>query len=231
MRKYFAEFFGTAILVAFGTGAVVFGGTSFGAFPIAIAFGFAVIAGAYAFGNISGGHFNPAISLGMAINGRITWAEFAGYAGSQIVGAFLGTGIVGAIIATIKPTKDQIVAAGFGATNFTTPINVWGATAIEFLLTFVFVLIVIAVTAKNNEAGNTFAPLAIGFALAALIMMGIGFTGAGLNPARSLAPAVVLALFGSTTALTNIAAYIIGPLVGGALAAVVAKYLLGTEEN
>ncbi|MCM0582009.1 aquaporin [Weissella diestrammenae] len=231
MRKYFAEFFGTAMLVAFGTGSVVFGGTSFGSFPIAIAFGFAVIAGAYAFGNISGAHFNPAISLGMAINGRISWTEFAGYVGAQILGGFAGTGIVGAIIASINPTKQQIVSAGFGATNFQTPINIWSAMALELLLTFVFVLVVMAVTAKNNEAGNMFAPLAIGVTLTALIMMGIGFTGASFNPARSIAPAVVLALFGSSSALTNIAAYIIGPLAGGALAAVVAKYLLGTEDK
>ena len=78
MRKYLAEFFGTLMLVAMGTGVVVFVGTQAGPLPVALAFGLAVVAGAYAFGSISGGHFNPAVSFAAAINGRISWMDFLG---------------------------------------------------------------------------------------------------------------------------------------------------------
>lgn len=230
MRKYIAEFIGTMILVTFGTGSVVFGGTSFGAMPIALAFGFAVIVGAYAFGNISGAHFNPAISLGMAINKRITWRDFLGYIVAQILGAFVGSGIVVSLMSSLSATKSQMVMTGLGATNFQSPITVLGATWIEFILTFIFVLAIMAITAPKNELGQQFAPIAIGLTLTGLIVLGVGLTGAGLNPARSLAPAVILAFMGSTGVLTNMAAYIIGPLAGGALAAVAAKYLLKTED-
>lgn len=231
MRKYFAEFFGTLMLVAIGTGVAAFGGTSYGTWPIAAAFGLTVVAGAYAFGSYSGAHFNPAVSLGAAINGRITWTEFAGYVGAQIVGAFVGTGIVAAIESMYGLTKAQIVQVGFGQTNFSSPMNIWSATFIEFVLTFLFVLVILVLTRKGNEAQANVAPLAIGLTLVVLILLGITFTGASLNPARSLAPAVALALAGTTTALSNIAAYIIGPLAGAAVAAVVAKYAFGTEEE
>lgn len=230
MRKYIAEFIGTMILVTFGTGSVVFGGTSFGAMPIALAFGFSVIVGAYAFGHISGAHFNPAISLGMAINKRITWRDFLGYIVAQILGAFVGSGIVVSLMSSLSATKSQMVMTGLGATNFQSPITVLGATWIEFILTFIFVLAIMAITAPKNELGQQFAPIAIGLTLTGLIVLGVGLTGAGLNPARSLAPAVILAFMGSTSALTNMAAYIIGPLAGGALAAFAAKYLLKTED-
>ncbi|WP_057756315.1 MIP/aquaporin family protein [Weissella kandleri] len=230
MRKYYAEFFGTMMLVAFGTGSVVFGGTAFGSMPIALAFGFSIIVGGYAFGSISGAHFNPAISLGMAMNKRITWMEFLWYVVAQILGAFVGTGILVSLMSTLKATKEQMTVTALGATNFQSPITIWGATWVELILTFIFVLSILAITAPKNEMGNQFAPIAIGITLAALIVLGIGLTGAGLNPARSLAPAVVLAFMGSTGALTNIAPYFIGPLVGGALAALVAKYLMHTED-
>ena len=87
------------------------------------------------------------------------------------------------------------------------------------------------VTAKKNAAISSVAPLVIGLTLAALIMLGLQATGASLNPARSLAPAAFLAIFGSSAAITNIGAYIVGPLVGAALAAVVAKFGLGSEED
>lgn len=230
MRKYFAEFFGTLILVAVGTGTAAFGGTSFGIWPIAAAFGFAVIAGAYAFGPISGAHFNPAISLAAAINKRITWIEFTGYVGSQILGAFAGTGLLAAIMAMFGLQKAQVAQVGMGATNFQAPMNIWSATTIEGLLTFLFILIILVVTGRDRQEQANVAPIAIGLTLTMLILVGFTFTGAGFNPARSLAPAVGMALYGSSAALTNIAAYIVGPLVGGALAAVVAKYALGSED-
>jgi aquaporin Z len=229
MRKYLAEFLGTMMLVVMGTGTVVFASTQYGSFPIAIAFGIAVIGGAYAFGAISGAHFNPAVSLAAAINGRITWIEFLGYIAAQIVGAFAGTGVLYGTVLAFGLKNSQIASQiGLGATNIS-QVKFLGATFIEAFLTFVFVLVILMVTSKKY--GTSAAPIAIGLTLAGLIMLGLTATGASLNPARSLAPAVVLALLGSTTALTNYAIYLIGPLVGGALAAVVAKFGLGSEEE
>ncbi|MCW0926787.1 MULTISPECIES: MIP/aquaporin family protein [Weissella] len=231
MRKYLAEFFGTLMLVAMGTGVVVFVGTQTGPLPVALAFGLAVVAGAYAFGSISGGHFNPAVSFAAAINGRISWMDFLGYVVSQIIGAFAGSAVVLGFMKAFGAPAATIKQVGFGQTNFTSPISFLSASLIEAFLTFVFVLVILMVTAKKNAAISSVAPLVIGLTLAALIMLGLQATGGSLNPARSLAPAAFLAIFGSSAAITNIGAYIVGPLVGAALAAVVAKFGLGSEED
>lgn len=229
-RKYLAEFFGTLLLVAVGTGAVVLVGVQTGPLPVALAFGIALAAGAYAFGPISGGHFNPAVSLGAAINGRISWKDFVGYVIAQLIGGLAGSAIVWAIMKGVGASATMIKQVGFGQTDYTTPVSFFGATVIELILTFFFVLVILMVTSKKAEGASVAAPMIIGLTLAALITVGISVTGASLNPARSLGPAVFFAMFGSATSLTHVAAYFIGPLVGGALAALVAKYGLGSEE-
>ena len=230
MRKYLAEFFGTLMLVAMGTGVVVFVGANNNPLVVGLAFGIAVIAGAYAFGSISGGHFNPAVSLAQAINGRLSWMDFVGYVIAQIIGGFAGSAVVFSFMKSLGATSAVIKQAGFGQTDYTTPISFWSATWIEAFLTFVFVLVIMLVTAKKSAANSALAPVAIGLTLAALITLGIQLTGASLNPARSLAPATFMSMFGETSALTHMGAYIVGPLLGGAIAAVVAKFGLGSEE-
>ncbi|MBU7567545.1 MIP/aquaporin family protein [Weissella sagaensis] len=230
MRKYLAEFFGTLMLVAVGTGTVVLVGLQTGPLPVALAFGIALAAGAYAFGPISGGHFNPAVSLGAAINGRITWGEFVGYVISQLIGSLAGSALVWAIMQSVGANATMIKQVGFGQTDYTAPVSFIGASVIEMILTFLFVLVILMVTSKKASASSVAAPMIIGLTLAALITVGVSVTGASLNPARSFGPAIFFAMFGSATALTHIAAYFIGPLVGGALAALVAKYGLGSEE-
>jgi aquaporin Z len=229
MRKYIAEFLGTLVLVAMGTGVAVFASTQYGPFPIAIAFGIAVIGGAYAFGPISGAHFNPAVSLAAAINGRISWLEFLGYVVAQILGAFAGTGVILGVVMSYGIKLSQFTQAQItlGATDF--QISMIAAILIEAFLTFIFVLVILLVTSKKS--GTSAAPMAIGLTLTGLIMLGLSATGASLNPARSLAPAVVMVFTGSTTALTNYVAYLVGPMVGAALAAVVARFGLGSEED
>lgn len=229
MRKYIAEFIGTMLLVLMGTGAIVFAGTSYGPLPIALAFAIAVIAGAAAFGKISGAHFNPAISLGAAIVGRITWVEFAGYVGAQFLGAIAGTGILYGFMSAFGAKAATIAQVGFGQTSYTSTLNFFSASAIEFVLTFFLVLVALMTTAKLNE-GSNIAPVAIGLVLGGLIMIGLSSTGGSLNPARSFGPALGMALVGSTTALANYAAYLVGPLLGSALAAVIAKFGLGSEK-
>ena len=113
-RKYLAEFFGTLLLVAVGTGAVVLVGVQTGPLPVALAFGIALAAGAYAFGPISGGHFNPAVSLGAAINGRISWKDFVGYVIAQLIGGLAGSAIVWAIMKGVGASAAMIKQVGFG---------------------------------------------------------------------------------------------------------------------
>ena len=231
MRKYLAEFFGTLMLVAMGTGVVIFVGTQAGPLPVALAFAIAVAAGAYAFGPISGGHFNPAVSLAQAIDGRISWVEFIGYVVAQIIGAFAGSAVIFGFMKAFGATAATIKQVGFGQTDYNTPVSFLSATLIEAFLTFVFVLVILMVTSKKNAENSALAPMIIGLTLGALIMLGLQATGGSLNPARSLAPAAFFAMFGSSTALTHIGAYIVGPLLGGAVAAVIAKFGLGSEED
>nr|WP_278279332.1 aquaporin [Weissella oryzae] len=230
MRKYIAEFIGTLLLVLMGTGAVVFAGTSYGPLPIAMAFAISVIAGAAALGKISGAHFNPAISLGAAIVGRITWVEFAGYLVSQFLGGIVATGILFGFMKAFGAKAATIAQVGFGQTSYTASLNFFSAAGIELVLTFFLVLVALMTTAKQNAALANVAPVAIGLVLGGLVMIGLSSTGGSLNPARSFGPALGMALVGSSTALANYAAYLVGPLLGGALAAVVAKYGLGSEE-
>lgn len=228
MRVYLAEFIGAMMLVGIGTGVVVFVGTQAGPLPIALAFGLAMAAGIYAVGGISGGHFNPAVSLAMAINKRLSWTDFVGYIAAQFLGAIAGSGIIAGFFAAFGAKQDAIQQIGFGQTVYQAPVSFWGATLIEVFLTFVFILVIVMVTSNKYSAGNM-TPLIIGLTLAALIMLGISATGASLNPARSFGPALLSMFYGSSQALSQMGVYLIGPFVGGALAAFVAKFL-GSEE-
>ena len=120
IKKYIAEFFGTFVLVFFGCGtAVVCGGFTagivhsfVGVAAIALAFGLAIVAAAYAIGHISGCHVNPAVSLAVAINGGITWGEFAGY----VIGQVLGGLAASALFAFVEINTN--VLKGFGANTY-----------------------------------------------------------------------------------------------------------------
>lgn len=227
-RLYLAEFIGTLMLVAVGTGVVVFVGVQTGALPVAVAFGLAAIMAVYTFGNVSGAHLNPAVSLAMAINKRLSWINFLGYVVAQILGGIAGSAVVFGFMKAFGAKHAAIQQIGFGQTVYQTPVSFMGATIIEMFLTFVFVLVIMMVSSKKHGAGKL-APLVIGFALTALVLLGISATGASLNPARSFGPALFAMFFGSATAMSQIGVYLIGPLVGGALAAVVAKFF-GSEE-
>ncbi|MBM7616899.1 aquaporin Z [Weissella uvarum] len=227
-RIYLAEFIGTLMLVAIGTGVVVFVGTQAGPLPVALAFGLGAMAAIYAIGGVSGGHLNPAVSLAMAINNRLGWLDFLGYVVAQVLGAVAGSAVVAGFFAAFGAKKEAIQQIGFGQTTFQQPVSFLGATLIEFLLTFMLVLVVMMVTSKKYAAGNL-TPIVVGFTLVALILLGISATGASLNPARSFGPALMMLIYGSSTAMSQIGVYLLGPLAGAALAALVAKFL-GSEE-
>lgn len=221
-RKYIAEFIGTAILVLVGCGTAV-GATALtggqmdrGAMvAIGLAFGLAIIIAAYSIGNVSGAHLNPAVSLAMLIDGRMTVADFIGYVVAQVLGALAGAGL----LIAFTGSNASLGTNGYGSASASNTTLV-EALVIEAVLTFVFVLVILGVTAKAQFAN--IAGIVIGLSLAAIVMLGLPFTGTSVNPARSLGPA----LLAGGTALSQVWVFIVAPLVGGALAALVHRFLL-----
>ena len=211
-RRCFAEAIGTAILVFMGCGAAVVLGAAAGGghLAVALAFGLALIAAAYAIGSISGCHINPAVSLAMLINKRIKAAEFAFYAIAQIVGAIAGAALLMLIVSL--GVIDQTGGLGSNAVGAG---GIGGALVVEITLSFIFVLTVLGVTAKG-ESGRS-AGIVIGLTLVLVHIVGIPITGTSVNPARSIGPA----LFAGGGALSDLWLFIVAPLTGAILAAIV----------
>lgn len=216
MRKYISEFIGTATLVLFGTGIAVVSGGNLVA--TALAFGLAIVASAYVIGNISGCHVNPAVSLAMLLDGRMKFGEFCGYVVSQVLGALAGTGILYTILNSTNLGVASLGANGYGALSANN-ITLFGALITEVVLTFVFVYTILGVTADKDK--GAVAPIVIGLTLAFVHLLGIGLTGTSVNPARSFAPA----LFLMGDALKQVWVFIVAPLVGAAIAALVYRLL------
>jgi aquaporin Z len=233
MKKYTAEFIGTMVLTLFGCGsAAISGGIGgvLGIFGIAMAFGLSIVAMAYAIGDVSGCHINPAVSLGVFLNGGMSAKDFVGYVVAQILGGIAGAAILFGFISS--SSKLDVAATGLGANGFGEAsyvgLNMGGAVVVEIVLTFVFVLTILGVTAKAKTA--TVAGLVIGLTLAFVHILGIPLTGTSVNPARSIGPAIMLAITGNSTPLSQVWVFIAAPLVGAALAAFVYKMVCKTEE-
>ena len=218
IREFFAEFIGTFTLVLFGTGVAALIGDPL---MTALAFGLSIIACAYTIGKISGCHVNPAVSLAMLIDGRIKIVDFLCYIVAQVAGAFAGSGVLYFVIKQTTLTTVNLAANGFGD-NSVALFTLSGALVLEMILTFVFVYAVLGVT--KDESKSSVAPVTIGLTLALVHLLGFYLTGTSVNPARSLAPAVIM----GGTYLSQVWVFIVAPFVGAALAAVVFK-LLNTE--
>ncbi|MBQ3081633.1 MAG: aquaporin [Clostridia bacterium] len=216
IKKYLAEFIGTFVLVFFacGTAAVVGCDTEGGYFMTALSFGLVIVAMAYSVGNVSGCHINPAVSIAMLINGSLTVKDFIGYVVSQFAGAIAGAAALMAFVG-----KDS----GLG-TNALFEGDVAKSIVIEIILTFVFVFAILGVTSKVSN--GSVAGIVIGLSLTLVHILGISFTGTSVNPARSFGPALLV----GGDALANVWVFIVAPLVGGALAAIVYKFLAGKKE-
>ncbi|MDD3306246.1 MAG: aquaporin [Acetobacterium sp.] len=225
-KKYLSEFIGTAVLVIMGCGTAMLVGTDAangsGYILTALAFGLVIVGMAYCVGNISGCHINPAVSLSVLMTGGITVSEFIGYVISQCLGALAGAGILAAIF-NLGGVLDM--TGGFGS-NGLSGVNgsVSAGLLVEIVLTFIFAMTILGVTSKKAGHGS-FGGLIIGLTLVLVHILGIGLTGTSVNPARSIGPAIVAALAGNTAPITSIWIFIIAPLVGAALAAVVYNYL------
>ncbi len=230
IKKYIAEFFGTMVLVLFGCGtAVVTGGLSggtqsgtLGVLAISLAFGLSIVAAAYAIGHISGAHLNPAVSLAVLINGGISFADFIGYVIAQILGALAGSGIL--YFVTANSELSGYGSNGFGALS-SVELSTAGAVVVEIVLTFVFVMTILGVT--SSEKTSNIAGLVIGLTLTFVHLIGIPLTGTSVNPARSIAPAI----FEGGEALSQVWVFILAPLAGAALAALIWKYVFSPKAD
>lgn len=220
MKKYISEFIGTFILVLFGTGVAVISGGNLVA--TSLAFGLSIVAAAYAIGNISGCHLNPAVSLAMFVNKKLTSKEFGFYCISQVLGALAGSGMLYMILANTDIGVAALGTNGFGvlsSNNITTVC----ACLVETVLTFVFIFTILGVT--SDESKSNIAPIVIGLTLTFVHLIGINLTGTSVNPARSLAPAIIM----GGEALNQVWVFILFPLLGSLLAVCTFNYLNGTK--
>jgi aquaporin Z len=228
MKKYVAELIGTFVLVLGGCGTAVFAGATVSFLGVALAFGLTVVAMAYGIGAISGAHLNPAVSVGVFVAGRMSAKDFVGYVVSQIIGGILAAALMAFIVGAYGGTLGTFAANGFGADFFSAAdvaggyqqISMGGAFAIEAVLTFIFLIVILGATSKNAAPG--FAGLAIGLTLTLIHLISIPLTNTSVNPARSISQALFSE---NTAAMPQLWLFIVAPIVGAALAALVWKWL------
>ena len=203
MKRIFAEFLGTFGLVFAGTGAIVINQVSGGAIThvgIALTFGFIVLAMVYTFGDVSGAHLNPAVTTAFAAAGRFPWREVPGYVTAQVAGAFAASLLL------------RLLFGGSGKLGATLPAGTaMQSFILEIVLTFFLMLVVLSVSTGAKEKGIT-AGIAVGTVIALEAMFAGPISGASMNPARSLAPAVV------SGHLEQLWVYLASPVLGALLA-------------
>lgn len=228
-RKLAAEFFGTFWLVFGGCGSAVlaagFPATGIGFAGVSFAFGLTVLTMAYAVGGISGGHFNPAVSLGLAICNRFSWKELIPYWITQVLGGIAGAAILYAIASGTQTFKvGGFASNGYGSLS---PGNysMVAAFICEVVLTAGFLVVILGSTSRAAPAG--FAPIAIGLALTLIHLISIPVTNTSVNPARSTA----VAFFSDTAALGQLWLFWLAPLFGGAVGALIYKFMLSPGES
>ena len=213
LRKYLAEFIGTFVLVLVACGTAIATKCSVenaaGYLATAVAFGLVIVAMAYSIGNISGCHINPAVSIAMLVSKKMNFKDFIGYVVAQVLGAIAGAAMLGVIFGSDCGYGANAVASGKLGVGF----------LVEAVLTCVFVLAILGVTSR--ESYSKVAGLVIGGALTLVHLLGIAVTGTSVNPARSLGPAIVA----GGDALSQIWIFILAPLVGGVLAALIWMFL------
>ncbi len=213
-QRLLAEVVGTFTLIFIGAGSIVAAGSvgegvaGAGLITVALAHGLAIGVMVSAVGHVSGGHFNPAVTVGAWVARRMTTGAALAYIVAQIAG-----GLLGAVGLRLLLPGGAWEPVALGTPLVSSGITDWQAIAIEAVLTFLLVWVVFATALDPEGAFGKIAGLAIGFTIAMDIMMGGPFTGAAMNPARSIGPAVV------SGELTGVWVYILGPVIGGTVAA------------
>ena len=232
-KRALAEFIGTFWLVFGGCGSAVLaaaypkaevGNLGIGFVGVSFAFGLTVLTMAYAIGHISGCHLNPAVSIGLVAGKRFPASELLPYISAQVLGGIAGAGVL-CLIASGKAgfkLSDGLAANGYGAHS---PGNYGLASCLvaEVVLTFMFLIIIMGATDRRAPKG--FAPIAIGFGLTLIHLIGIPVTNLSVNPARSTGPAV----FVGGWALGQLWLFWVAPIAGAALAGIVYNLLASDD--
>lgn len=213
--KYIAELLGTMTLVLIGCGSAVLT-EGIGVVGIALAFGFTITAMVYTFGHISGAHFNPAVTIGMITIKRISTKEGLLYILFQCIGAIIGAGIL-YLIASGKPGEHGIGQTGYSA------YSTLAAFATEAIMTMFLLMTIFAATSHAEISG--FVGIIVGLLITALVLMGFSVSGTGINPARSLGPALIA----GGTALEQLWLYIVAPITGAIIAAGIWRGVFGRK--
>ncbi|MFC1717766.1 aquaporin Z [Candidatus Poribacteria bacterium] len=224
-RKYIAELIGTFALVLFGCGSAVIAGDKIGFLGISLAFGLAVLAMAYAIGGISGCHINPAVTISMLVARKIKAKDAVAYIVMQCIGAIIAAGVLLAIakgLSGYSLAGNGLGQNGYGA-NSPGGYSLGAGFLAEVVLTALFLLVIFGSTSKSAPEG--FAGISIGITLALIHMVGIPITGTSVNPARSLGPAI----FAGGAALSQLWLFLIAPVIGGIIAAVIWKLVFDEE--
>ena len=215
-QKLVIEALGAFALCFFSIGAVILTqGQDIVAIGIAtgLAIGIMVAAG----GHISGAHYNPAVTLGMLATRRISIPDAGAYIVAQMVGAVLGAGAITLAYLDVDRNRVNLGLPSVGTSIVADPpvqLSVWNALSMEIILTFFLVLVIFGTAVDKRSIGRWVAPLAIGITIAIGNMAGVAASGAAMNPIRWFGPAVIQRDF------TNAWIWIVGPIVGGVLAAV-----------
>jgi aquaporin Z len=227
MKKYSAELIGTLVLVLMGCGSAVIAGKFIGFAGIAVAFGLSVLVMVYTIGSISGCHINPAVTIGMLVANKIKGKDALFYIIAQCIGGILGAGILWAIASGLPDYS--IAKVGLGQNGFGTHspagYSLVACLIAEIVLTAIFIFVILGSTHKNAQKG--FAGVSIGLSLTLIHLVGIPITGTSVNPARSLGPAV----FVGGDALSQLWLFIVAPIIGGCIAAVLWRFVFEKQPD
>jgi aquaporin Z len=219
-----AELVGTFVLVLGGCGTAVIAGKFVGDLGVAIAFGLTLLCMAYAIGGISGCHINPAVTVGLLVNGQCPPADAVYYFVGQVVGGILaGAVLYGIALSQTGATRAKIVAGGFASNGYGSHspalYKLSGAIIVEVVLTALLVFVVASTFHKSFPSG--FGGVAVGLVLTLIHLISIPVDNTSVNPARSIGVAV----FEGGWALKQLWVFIVFPIIGGALGALVWKAL------
>ena len=213
MKKYIAEGVGTMLLTLIACGVAVTSNVDLVA--TSLAFGLVIVAAAYSIGNVSGCHINPAVSISLTVAGKMSVKECLFYIISQVIGAFVGSLLLALLLGGFS---------SLGANGLVGDTTVWMAIVVEVILTFIFTTTILGVTDKKENGHVT--GIVIGLTLVLVHLFGLPFTGTSVNPARSLAPAVLQ----GGQALCNVWIFILAPALGAVLSGLFYKYVLKTTK-
>jgi MIP family channel proteins len=221
-KVFLAEFIGTFALVFIGAGAGI---TGAGLVAVAFAHGLTIAVFIYAYGHISGTHINPAVTFALALNGTIKWGQAIFYWIAQFAGSILAAYLLHSMATSLGTniTKGATIGLLMAPDN-PHPII---AMIVEAVLTFFLVNTILHTAIAGN--GGKMAGWAIGTMVTAAILVGGPFTGASLNPARTLGPAVFAAP--SLADPNTYVIYLFGPLIGATLAVIIYNFFMGTDEQ